>query len=167
MKVDIPSNKKDDHVLHLWIFFFIKTMNYWLVGWLFYRVSTHFRSLNADSFLTNQFSISIVFVYKQLNIKTLLIQAIQFSISAQFSSIWPYQVQPLQAKVDLGVMAMKGYPASPKLLHYWNLTIRLFNVISRTLIEGKVLPLCREVVGIFYSLSQLGNMNYYYERCRV
>ena len=28
--------------------------------------------------------------------------------------IGPYQVLPLWARVDLGVMAMKGYPVSPK-----------------------------------------------------
>ena len=47
------------------------------------------------------------------------IQTIQFSISTQFSSIWPidrtpYQVIPLQASVDLGVMAMKGYSTFSK-----------------------------------------------------
>ena len=36
---------------------------------------------------TIQFSISIVFVYTQLNFETVLFQAIQFSISTQFSSI--------------------------------------------------------------------------------
>ena len=36
-----------------------------------------------------QFSISIDFVYTQLNVKTVLFQKIQFSISMQFSSIWP------------------------------------------------------------------------------
>ena len=48
---------------------------------------------------------------------------------------------------------------SPKVLHYWNLTIRLFNVISRTLIAargGGFLALCREAVDIFYSPSRLG-----------
>ena len=35
-----------------------------------------------------QFSISIVFVYKQLNVKTVLFQTVQFSMSTQFSSIW-------------------------------------------------------------------------------
>ena len=34
-----------------------------------------------------RFSITIVFVYTQLNVKTVLFQAIQFSISMQFSSI--------------------------------------------------------------------------------
>ena len=47
-------------------------------------------------------------------------------------------------------------PYSPKLQHYWNLTIRLSCVISRTLIEV-VLPLCRDAVGVFYSPSRLGN----------
>ena len=45
-------------------------------------------------FQTIQFSISIVFVHTQLNVKTVLFQTvlfqtIQFSISMQFSSIWP------------------------------------------------------------------------------
>ena len=46
-------------------------------------------------------------------------------------------------------------PHSLNLQHYWNLTIRLFSVIARTLIGG-VLPLCREAVGVFYSPSRLG-----------
>ena len=41
-------------------------------------------------------------------------------------------------------------PHSPKLQHYWNLNIRLFSVISRTLI------------GVFYSLSQMGKFLYIY-----
>ena len=59
---------------------------------------------------------------------------------------------------DTGAMAMKEYsifpkaPASPQ-----NLNIRLFSVINRTLISGgEVLPLCRVVVSVFYSLSQQG-----------
>ena len=51
-------------------------------------------------------------------------------------------------------MATKGYSAFRKSKHYWNLTIRLFTIISRTLV-GWVLPLCREAVCIFYSPSQL------------
>ena len=38
---------------------------------------------------------------------------------------------PHRATVDLGVMAMKGYSAFPKLQYCWNPTIRLFSVISR------------------------------------
>ena len=59
-------------------------------------------------------------------------------------------VLPLWASTDLRAMTMKGYSAFPKLQHCWNLTIRLFSVISRTLVEG-VLPLCREAFGVFYS----------------
>ena len=50
----------------------------------------------------------------------------------------------------------RGTPHSPKPQHYWNLTIRLFSVISRTRV-GEILPRCREVVSVFYSPSQLGN----------
>ena len=51
----------------------------------------------------------------------------------------------------------RGALHSSNLLHHWNLMIRLFSVISRTLIRGDVLPLCREAVSVFYSLSQVGN----------
>ena len=49
-----------------------------------------FKVINAKSifknklFQTIQFSISIVFVYTQLNVKTVLFQTIQFSRSMQF-----------------------------------------------------------------------------------
>ena len=52
-------------------------------------------------------------------------------------------------RVDLGVMAVKGTPHSPKLQHYWNLTIRLFSVICRILIR----VVCRDAVSVFYSPS--------------
>ena len=39
-------------------------------------------------FQSVQFSIRIVFVYTQLDVKTALFQAIQFNISTLFSSIW-------------------------------------------------------------------------------
>ena len=58
----------------------------------------------------------------------------------------PYQVLPLQTKVDLGVMAIKWYSTFPKLLHYWNF-INLFIVISRTL------------VGWFYPSAEVQSVN--------
>ena len=69
--------------------------------------------------------------------------------------IGSYQVLPFRARVDLGAMAMKGAPYSLKPQHHWNLTIRLFSFISRTLIGGG-LTLCRGAVGVFYSHSRLG-----------
>ena len=47
------------------------------------------------------------------------------------SCIWPCQVLPLQVKV----MVIKGYSTFPKLQYYWNLMIRLFNLISRTVVR--------------------------------
>ena len=52
-------------------------------------------------------------------------------------------------------MAMKGAPYSSRPQHYWDLTIRLFSVITRTLIGGGVLPLCRGAVSVFSSPSRL------------
>ena len=60
------------------------------------------------------------FDYTQLNNQTVLFQAIQFSISHLFTfslnvkQIEPFQVLPLQARVDLGATAIKGYTTFPK-----------------------------------------------------
>ena len=53
----------------------------------------------------------------------------------------------------------RGTLHSPKLQHYWILTIRLFSVISRTLVGGGgggVLTLCREAVNVFDSPQPTG-----------
>ena len=58
------------------------------------------------------------FIYILLNVKTVLFQTIQLSISTQFSSIWHID-RTLWVKVDLGAMAMKEYstfPNAPTLL---------------------------------------------------
>ena len=87
-------------------------------------------------FQTIQFSTNIVFVYAQLNVKTVLFQTIQFSVSTVSMSknsyissnsvqhkfsfvlfdllIGPNQVVSLWPRVDLGVMAMKGYSTFSK-----------------------------------------------------
>ena len=91
-----------------------------------------------------QFSINIVYVQKQLNVKTVLFQVIQFCISTQFRSICPIDRTLSGAtspgRVDLGAMAMKSASHSPKLQHYLNLPIRLFSVISRTIVVGGSYP---------------------------
>ena len=59
---------------------------------------------------------------------------------------------PLQERVNLGVMAMKEYSEFPKAT---TITIRLFSVISRTLVVG-ILLFCRDVVSALFSPSRLG-----------
>ena len=99
-----------------------------------------------------------LFVYTQLNNKSVQFQMIQFSISHLFALSldinWPID-RILSGATSLGQSGprSKGNIHSPKLQHYWSLTIRLFSVISRTLIE-EVLPLWRDAVGIFYRLGQ-------------
>ena len=88
-------------------------------------------SVSSFSFIfqTNHFCIRKEFHSKQvsfawvrnLNVKTFQCQAIQFSMSMQFSAFWPIDRYPikvltLRARVELGVMAMKGYSAFPKTL---------------------------------------------------
>ena len=63
----------------------------------------------------------------------------QFSLAQAHSlvlfdpQIEPYQVLPLRAKVNQGAIAMKGYSVFSKAP--WNLTIRLFSVIFKTLVR--------------------------------
>ena len=76
-----------------------------------------------------------------------------------------------------------GTSYSPKLQHYWNLIIRLFSVVSGFSLEesypsaemqsarppghslqGELLLLCRDVVGVFYSSNRLGHQD---TRCGV
>ena len=122
-----------------------------------------------------------------LYIQTVLFWTIHFSISTQFSSIWPIE-RTLSGAITQGPewtweqWQWRGTPHSPKLQQYWDLTIWLFSVISRTLIEewgsylspemqlvhytapaewatrtlvGGVLPFCRDAVGALYSPSWL------------
>ena len=61
----------------------------------------------------------------------------------------------------------RSTPHSPNLQHYWSLT-SVFSVISRTLvcvyvciyICVGVLPFCRDAVGVFYSPSWLGKLEF-------
>ena len=76
--------------------------------------------------------------------ETVLFQTIQFSISTQFSSIWPIDRTQSSATTlgqsGPGSNGNKGVlHIPPKLQHYWNLTIRLFNVIPRQLL-GRFYP---------------------------
>ena len=107
----------------------------------------------SKQFYFKQFSFVLV---RSLNIKTVLFQVIQFSISTQFSSIWPINRALSGATTpgqrNLGAMAMTSASHSPKLQHHWNLTISFFSVIFRTLVGGG-LPLCRGAVSVFYSPS--------------
>ena len=81
-------------------------------------------------FQTIQFSISLSFKCKSSLSKAFPFQAIQFSqtVLIQFNinmqlvlfnpSIGPYPVLPLEARVDLGAIAMRGgTPHFPKLQH--------------------------------------------------
>ena len=92
-----------------------------------------------------------------LNVKTVLFQTIQFSISMQFSSIWLIE-RTLSGAITLGQNepGNDGNEGVLRIPKSWNLTIMLFSVISRTLIGG-VLLLCRVAVGVFYNPSRLGN----------
>ena len=93
------------------------------------------------------------FVYIQLNDQIVQFQTIQFSIK-QFSSVLPMDSTLSGATTpDQSGPGSNGNegdtPHSPKAQRF----IRLFSVLSRTLIEWGRLPLCRDAVGVFYSHS--------------
>ena len=74
--------------------------------------------------------------------------------------IGPCQVLPLQATVDLGAMATKGWSALPKapaLVEPYHQIVLCH--IPDTRWEW-VLLLCREAVGVFYSHSRLGKQKW-------
>ena len=93
--------------------------------------------------------------------KTILFLTIQFSISIQFSSIWPIDstlsgtTTPGQS--GLGSDSNEGVLRLPQ-RSIINGTSPSDSLVSHTgHLLGRVLPLCREEFGVFYSPSRLGN----------
>ena len=129
--------------------------------------STKLNSFQVLLCITNNSIKHQSFAYIQLNDQTVLFQTIQFSISHLFALSLnvkqfylthrqDYQVLPLQARVDLRVMAIKGYSTftqTPALLEPHHQIVQCH--IQHTC-WGSILPLCRDAVSVFYSPSQLG-----------
>ena len=96
--------------------------------------------------------------------KTILFQTIQFSISTQFSSILTID-RTLSGVTTAGqsVPGSDGNKGVLRISQSSSITIRLFNVISWTLVE-RVLQLCRDAVSVFCSPSRLGKIERKKER---
>ena len=97
----------------------------------------------------------------QPNVKTVLFQAIQFSISTHFNSICSIDRilsgATIPGKNRPGAMAEKGYSAFPKAPtlmepHHQNV---LVSYTGHSLREEALL-LCRDAVGVFYIPSWMG-----------
>ena len=111
-------------------------------------------------------------VYTQLNTKMFLFQAIQFNYKyiVSISKTVPFQTIQFSIGTHFRLGPIKCYHSGPectwerwqwrstqdssKLQHYWNLIIRLFSAISRTLAVGSLTSL-QEAVGVFYRPSLL------------
>ena len=103
------------------------------------------------------------FVYTQLNDQTILFHISHlFALSLNVKQFYlNCKKEPIRCYHSGSEWAWKqwkwrGTLHSPKLQHYWSLTIRLFNAMSRTFIGERVLPLCRDAVDVFYNTSRLG-----------
>ena len=66
---------------------------------------------------------------------------------------------PHRARVDLGAVVMKGCSVFPKDPAFTGTSPSDFSVISRSLVGGGVLPLCRGAVSVFYSPNRLGKID--------
>ena len=98
-------------------------------------------------------------IYCQIKYQTIL-----FSISTGFSSIWSIDLThsgattPVQSRPGSDDNE-RGTLHSPKLQHHWNLTIRLFSVIFKTLIGvGDLITLQRKQ--LVYSTAPADGANY-------
>ena len=86
-------------------FYFKQFSLAWVHSLIVKNIYFKLSSLVKVLFKTIQFSISIVSVCTQLNVKTVLFQT--FNKSPQFGSVWPIdQVPPIRTRVDLGVIGM-------------------------------------------------------------
>ena len=106
------------------------------------------------------------FVYTQLNDQSVIFQTIQFSIFICFALSLNVKQFYLTHRWTLGTewiqewWQWKGTLHSPKLRHYWSLTIRLFSVISRALVGRGFTPLqrCRilqlQLTGLSFSIVE-------------
>ena len=108
------------------------------------------------------FSISIVFVYVQTNVKTVLFQRIQFDISMQFSSIWPIDRTLSGATIPSqsgpGSNGNEGVLCIPQSSNITGTSPSdcLVSYPGHSLRAGLLL-LCWEAVSVFYSPNQLDN----------
>ena len=99
-----------------------------------YSFCLHTVKCQNSSIWTIQFSVSTISISK-----TVLLQVIQFSISIHFSSTWFIDRALIRCYHSAAMQAWeqwqwRGTMHSPNLQHYWNLIIRLFSVISMTLV---------------------------------
>ena len=111
-------------------------------------------------FYFKQFSLALI---RSLHVKTDLFQAIQFSISTQFSSIWPID-RTLSGATTPG-QSGPGSDGNEGVHHIPQRSsiIRtsppncLVSYQGTRFVGGVILPLSRGAVGVFYSHSRLGN----------
>ena len=97
--------------------------------------------------------------------KTVLFRAIQFSMSTQFSSIWPLDrtlsgaTTPGQS--GLGSCDNEGVLRIPKNSRITGASPSDCLVSYLGLLLEGILPLCRDAIGVFYSSSWLGKQILY------
>ena len=125
----------------------------------FHSLSNLFGSFNAELNF-KQFSLVyfFFFVYTQLNVKTANVK-IQFSVSTQFTSIWPID-RTLLGVTTPGQSGLGSDGNEGVLYIFQSASITGASpsdcLVSYQDIRWGNLTLCRDAVGVFCSLSQLG-----------
>ena len=101
-----------------------------------------------------------LFVHTLLNGQTVRFLTIQFTISHLFAHSWmvkqfylTHRLDPIRcyhfgSELTWEQWQWSGTQHSSKLQHYWSLAIRMFSVISRTLVGGSLTLLQRSSQGI-------------------
>ena len=136
------------HINHCWLF----NAESGLFQYIRYIWFVNINQQNGSKYCYVSLTIHHSFVYTQLNNQTVLFQTIQFSISHLFALSLIVKYFHL-TQIEDSVRCYHSWsektwerwqwrstPHFPKLQHYWSLTIRLFSVIFRVLIEKGLTP---------------------------
>ena len=97
----------------------------------------------TDSFLCVYVHIK-TFLFQSIQFsQTVLFHTIQFSMSMQLVLFNPIRCYHSRPEWTWEQWQWRCAPDSPEPQHHWNITLRLFSIISRTLIGGGLIPMQR------------------------
>ena len=125
--------------------------------WSLCSVSSTLPHANLQPFRTLAIKREVIMLLKKSSCVFLLASLSLCRCDAAWTCKWLYNTRCYLSRPEWTWVRWKwrSTPHSPKFQNYWNLTIKLFSVISRTLVGG-VLPFGRDAVGVFFNPSSTG-----------